>query len=123
MSDPVLREFFSRDETISGAAPDNTLLTLVSLMLGLPKTMAASVRDQPSSGTVQSRSLGTWLTKAVQAAPDEQARLQEFLHSEPSIATHPVDAVMRWLPLVRPYLPLIFEELPHLAPADVSTQE
>ena len=72
-----------------------------------------SIRNKQHSDTGRTATIGTWLSEAVQTAtvPEEQDRLQRFLNSEPSITTLPVDAVMRWLPLARPYLPLYLQDL------------
>ena len=110
LGDPALRERLSNNEDLVGLTSDNSLLVLVALLLGLPKTMAASMRDSQLSTAVNEITLSAWLTEAAQTAPEEQARLQEFLKSGPSIATLSMDAVMQWLPLARPYLPLGLEE-------------
>jgi hypothetical protein len=110
LGDPTLSERLGSNDD----PPDNSLLVvLVALLLGLPNTMATCMRNKQDSNTSRAAPIGTWLSEMIQAAtvPEEQARLQAFLNSEPSITTLPVDAVMQWLPLARPYLPLYLQEV------------
>jgi KAP family P-loop domain len=89
--------------------PDSLLL-LVALMMGLPMTMAVLTADVESHKR-QASILGAALTQAI-AAPEEEVRLKEFLRTVPSATKAiPMDAVLQWLPLARPYLPLGIEEL------------
>jgi hypothetical protein len=111
LGDPMLRERLGGNEGMPDSRSNNSLLVLVALLVGLPKIMAASIRDSQLSNTIHATGLGAWLREAVQTAPEEQARLQAFLSMEPSIALLPMDAVMQWLPLARPYLPFELEEL------------
>jgi KAP family P-loop domain len=110
LGDPALRKQLSGDVDVP--LPDNSLglLVLVALAIGIPKTVAASIQGEAQSKTDRPVTLAASLTK-VCAAPEEHARLREFLDSAPSIAVLPLDTVLRWLPLVRPYLPLGLEEL------------
>jgi hypothetical protein len=112
LGDPMPSERLSGNDDPPDSLPDNSLLLLVALLLGLPKTMAASIRNKQHSDASHTATIGTWLSEVIQTAavPEEQARLQTFLNSEPSITASPVDAVMRWLPLVRPYLPLYLQD-------------
>jgi hypothetical protein len=109
LGDPATRKRLSRNGDAAAPAPDNSLLMLVALLMGLPRTMAAFIHGVPQSENGNPITLATSLTK-VATAPDEQARLRAFLNSRPSIATLPMDAFMRWLPLARPFLPLDFKE-------------
>jgi hypothetical protein len=107
LGDPVLREHLNRKRDVQESVTDNTLMVLVALLLGLPKTMAKSIRDSQCD-TGHAASIATSLTKMTTA--DEEARLQAFLSSAaPSITTLPMNAVMKWLPLARPYVPFGFD--------------
>lgn len=112
LGDPMLSESLSSNDDPPESMPDNGLLVFVALLLGLPRTMATSLCNNQYADTSPTATIGTWLSEVIQAAtvPEEQARLQTFLNSEPSITTLPVDAVMRWLPLARPYLPLYLQD-------------
>jgi low affinity Fe/Cu permease len=133
LGDPVLRKYMSSNGDPPESMPDNSLLMLVALLLGSPKTMAASIRDSQLSDTSHNIAIGTWLTESVSTAmaPEEQERLNAFLNSESSLATLPVDTVMRWLSVARPYLPLGLEDLqdpvgakvPAVAPMDPRSAE
>jgi KAP family P-loop domain len=113
LGDPALREYFNYGKDVSGPPLDNTLLALLALLLGLPKTMEMSIHDEHSSDSSQSCTLGAWLTETTPATPEEKARLQEFFSLESPIETLPIGAIMQWLPLVYPYLPIGFEGIYH----------
>jgi hypothetical protein len=106
LGDPALRDqLSSAEDAVLGAKADNTLLVFVALLMGLPKTMAAFIRDMQSPDNAETMTLTTLLVKA--ATPEEQTRSQAFLTSaESSITKLPMDAIMRWLTIARPYLPL-----------------
>jgi KAP family P-loop domain len=117
--DPVLGRSLDGNGDAPASVSDSSLLVLVALLMGLPKTIAASIQDEPHSETNRQTTLAASLTKA-DTEPEEQGRLQEFLASWPSIATLPMDAFLQWLPLVRPYLPLDLDELRYSGPVDAS---
>lgn len=110
--DPMPIEHLSGSNAPSESMPDKSLLLLVALLLGLPKTMAASMLNKQYSDASRTPTVGAWLSEVIQTEtdPEEQARLHTFLDSKPSITRSLVDAVMRWLPLVQPYLPLYYQD-------------
>ena len=112
--DPALRDNLSGNTSVPNVAPE-TLLILVALMMGLPKAMATIIREAQSQIEGEN-ALDTTLTRLT-TTPAEQTRLKEFFLSAPStIKAIPVDAVLQWLPLARPYLPLGIEELHQAEP-------
>ena len=101
LGDPTLRTYFDRDKTVI----DNALLVLIAILIGLPNTMAAAMRDMAHSDSIHTSDLASLLTRM--SLPEEQARLREFLTSaEDSITKLSMEELMRWLSLARPYLPL-----------------
>ena len=111
LGDPVWRNDLHNAGKIAGPRPGDTLLVLMALLLGLPETMAASIDKRQLMDNGHIRTLGAWLEGAVQTAPEEQARLREFLNSGSSAVSFPIDVIMKWLPLARPYLSLGLQEL------------
>jgi chloramphenicol 3-O-phosphotransferase len=113
LGDPMLGERLSSDGHPPESMPDNSLLVLVALLLGVPNIMETFIANKQHSDNGHTVTIGTCLSETIQTAtfPEEQARLQTFLNSEPPITTLPVDAVMRWLPLAQPYLPLYLRDL------------
>ena len=85
LGDPQLRERLNGNGDLPNSVTDNSLLALAALLLGLPKTMAASIRNYQSRDTDGTITLSPWLTEAVQDASDEEARLELFLKSGSSI--------------------------------------
>jgi hypothetical protein len=115
LGDPALREKFTGDVHVP--MPDNSLLALIALAIGIPRTTAAIIQEVAQSKTGRPVTLAASLTEMCEA-PEEHARLKEFLASAPSIAALPLEAVLRWLPLARPYLPLGSEELERTGAGD-----
>jgi hypothetical protein len=123
LGDPVLRQRLSSDADLLDVMSSSSLLVLVALLLGLPKTMAPSMRDNQFSYTNRTVTTSAWLSEVVHTAtdPEERARLQTFLNPEPSVTALPLHAVMRWLPVARPYLPLGPEDIQDQATGPAST--
>lgn len=106
--DPALTEKLT--DNVDVLMPDNSLLALIALSIGVPRTMAAIVQEGARPETGQTITLATSLIEMCEA-PEEYTRLKEFLASSPSIAALQLKAVLRWLPLTLPYMPLGSEEL------------